>query len=314
MVTGMRRTLFSAALTGTALVMMAAPSLAARYTTPSFVLGDIGKTAASVRVTAGPDGAVGGFRIQWMEKSAFDALGGWPAVEDYNIGLVYCQFYGDPTLNLHDGTTTFQLGPNAGATIEVGDVFDEGPGMYANYDGELHPGVQYIIRGRAEGYGPILASFWSADQIFPTESQLGSDCTYTQGYWKNHPEDWPTNSLIIGTVSYTQAELLAILNTPAQGNGLISLAHQVIAMMLNIANGATVPVLQQTTLNLALNPMIGSLVIPPILGSTAFLAPSSTAAYTQTLDEYNNGFTGPGHCQALPVEHSTWSRIKTLQH
>lgn len=57
----------------------------------------------------------------------------------------------------------------------------------------------------------------------------GSSCTDTRGYWRNHPDAWPVTSLTLGTVTYQTAELMAILETPAQGDGLIILAHQLIA-------------------------------------------------------------------------------------
>ena len=296
------------AVTIAALATASDPAHAARYGVPAFIVQEVGKSVASVRVTAAPDGAVGGFRVQWMAMSDFDAQGGWPATEDYNLGLVYCRFETAPTLNTHEGTTTFQLGPNASATIEVGDIFDE-TGMYANYEGDMEPGTEYILRGRAEGYGPILPSFWSQDIIYTTASQNSGDCTYTQGYWKNHPSAWPTGNLTIGTVTYNQAQLLEIFGTPARGNGLVSLSHQVIATMLNVFNGATLPPAQQTALNQA-HALIGSRVIPSI--GTGSLAPGTTSPYTQTLDRYNNGITGPGHCGVVPVENTTWSRIKSL--
>ncbi len=74
-------------------------------------------------------------------------------------------------------------------------------------------------------------------------------CTYTQGFWKNHgpnpsgnnQNEWPVTSLTLGSVSYSDLELESILNTPVGGNGLISLAHQLIAAKLNVANGASAP-------------------------------------------------------------------------
>ncbi|TPW09137.1 MAG: PT repeat-containing protein, partial [bacterium] len=291
-----KRTLLPALVIAT-LALAADAAQAARYGIPTFTVTEVGKSVARVRVTAAPDGAVGGFRVQWMSKADFDALGGWPATEDYSLGVVFCRFEGAPTLNTLDGTTTFQLGPNASATIEVGDIFDE-TGMYANYDGDMQLDTQYILRGRAEGYGPILPSFWSPDIIYTTDSQTAGDCTYTQGYWKNHPNAWPTTTLTLGTVTYDQTQLLAIFNTPAAGNGLISLAHQLIAALLNEFNGASMPAPQQSAM-FGAQSMIGSLVVPSV--GTGFLSPSSTSAYTQTLDEYNNGITGPGHCGPLPV-------------
>ena len=55
----------------------------------------------------------------------------------------------------------------------------------------------------------------------------------TQGFWKNHPNDWPVDELDLGTESYDQAALSVILNQPVQGNGLVSLAKQLIAAKLN---------------------------------------------------------------------------------
>jgi hypothetical protein len=307
---GMRALALSAAVGAMGLALVAGPAAAARYGTPIVNVQAVGKSVASVRVTAAPDGAVGGFRVQWMKKSDWIAQSGWPAVEDYNVGLVFCRFETAPTLNTHEGTTTFQLGPNQSATIEVGDVFDE-TGLYANYEGEMEAGTDYILRVRAEGYGPILPSFWTSDIEYSTAPQTASDCTYTQGYWKNHAEVWPTSSMTLGTVTYTKTQLLAILNTPARGNGLVSMAHQMIATILNLVNGASIPPAQQAALNAA-QAMIGSRVIPSI--GTGSLAPSATSSYTQTLDNYNNGITGPGHCGVVTVAPSTWSRIKHLNH
>jgi hypothetical protein len=55
------------------------------------------------------------------------------------------------------------------------------------------------------GHGATL------DNVTTTQ---GQNCTFTQGYWKTHPTAWPVLSLTLGTVSYTQAQLLAILGQP----------------------------------------------------------------------------------------------------
>ncbi|HEV8150358.1 MAG TPA: hypothetical protein VGP61_09280 [Gemmatimonadales bacterium] len=115
-------------------------------------------------------------------------------------------------------------------------------------------------------------------------------CTLTQGYWKNHASQWPVTSLTLGSVNYTQAQLLSILNTPVQGNGLISLAYQLIAAKLNVAAGAS-PVPSEVG---SANTLIGSLVIPPV--GSGFLAPSATSSLTSALDNFNNGLSGPPHC------------------
>ena len=86
------------------------------------------------------------------------------------------------------------------------------------------------------------------------------ECTLTWGYWKTHGPDpdcspgnqenkWGVASLNIGGLSLDQGQLCDILhvnpgacNKQGQGNGgsnaVIILEHQLIAAMLNVANGA----------------------------------------------------------------------------
>ena len=135
-----------------------------------------------------------------------------------------------------------------------------------------------------------------------------TNCTYTIGYWKTHEEAWPVESLMLGSVPYTKAELLAILNTSVGGNGLISLAHQLIGAKLNIANGAD-PTAAAAAIAAA-DALIGALVVPPI--GAGYLHPSLTSSLTQTLDDYNNGIIGPGHCGTVGTEARNWGEVKAL--
>ncbi len=112
-----------------------------------------------------------------------------------------------------------------------------------------------------------------------------SACPFTQGYWKNHPGAWPVNSLVIGGHTYTKAELLNIFGTPPRGNASIILIHQLIAAMLNVANGSSnviQPVidaanaaLQQYGLNVRAGTTAGNLM----------------TGLADQLDQYNNNNT-----------------------
>ncbi|MEJ2196804.1 MAG: hypothetical protein P8X73_18365 [Ignavibacteriaceae bacterium] len=89
-------------------------------------------------------------------------------------------------------------------------------------------------------------------------------CPQPQGDWKNNP-DWPVAELMLGTQSYTQAELVDILNTPV-GRGMnadasLILANQLIASKLNIANGAEASQEVQDAIASA-DELIGSETIP----------------------------------------------------
>jgi len=109
-------------------------------------------------------------------------------------------------------------------------------------------------------------------------------CTFSEGYWKNHPEAWPVPALRLGTVLYTQAQLLEILDEPVRGNGLVALAHQEIAAKLNLALGGPEciqPVIDQV------DAIIGNLVVPPI--GAGFIQPCTVSGYVDVLANYNEG-------------------------
>jgi len=62
-------------------------------------------------------------------------------------------------------------------------------------------------------------------------------CTGTPGYWKNHPEEWPVLSLMLGDASYSQAELLVFFDVPTRGDKSVKLIHHTIAAKLNVLYG-----------------------------------------------------------------------------
>jgi len=82
---------------------------------------------------------------------------------------------------------------------------------------------------------PLAATATTVPSTAMPESQV---CVYGLGYWKNHPDVWAVDSLILGNEIYTQAELLGLLNEPTRGDASLILAQQLIAARLNVANGA----------------------------------------------------------------------------
>lgn len=68
-------------------------------------------------------------------------------------------------------------------------------------------------------------------------AQTNTACPAGQGYWKNTAA-WPVTTLTLGSQTYSQAELLIILNTPVGGDASLNLAHQLIAAKLNAARGS----------------------------------------------------------------------------
>jgi hypothetical protein len=134
-----------------------------------------------------------------------------------------------------------------------------------------------------------------------TPTGTPSGCVFGQGYWKNHPDQWPVTELQLGNVTYTQEELLSILHQPVRGNGLVLLAHQLIAAKLNIANGADASCIQQTIADA--DALIGDLVVPPV--GTGYLAPGDVSALAETLDQYNEGMLCALSCEGNPSPTAT---------
>jgi hypothetical protein len=118
-------------------------------------------------------------------------------------------------------------------------------------------------------------------------------CPLPQGYWKNHPDAWPVNSLMLGSQTYNMTELLAILNSPAGGDASVILAVQLIAAKLNIANGSD-PTPVSSTITDADSLFSG------FSGKLPYhVKPSSATGQmmvndANTLDNYNNGLLTPG--------------------
>jgi hypothetical protein len=284
---------------------------------PAAEQGPEATTIIQIEVTAGTSGAPNGFTIEWISRTLFDQLGGWPA-DPLDPRIHAAIYLGIPSLNTAEGTTSFLLGPGQSATVEVGDLFDE-TGVLATSAGELAVGTEYAVRVRANGEGGMTGggggllppSPNSETQFFRTRSNDGlRDCVRSQGYWKTHPTVWPVSSLRLGSIIYTKNQLLAIWSTPAAGNGLISLAHQLMAAKLNVISGAVAPA-SVTDDIAAADALIGTRIVPPV--GSGHLSPGSTSALTDDLEEFNTEEGGDVECHVItPARPSTWGRVKSL--
>jgi hypothetical protein len=273
---------------------------------PGVALVHAGHGKVRLTITAGPSGAPSGFTVYWMLAADLAArCGAWPAPGATGMG--YGHFTGSATLNTWGAPMrSFQLASSEALDVEVGDLADES-GVSGTVGLELADGEDYVFCVYADGGGGSARSALSAT-VGSTTSVQGLDCTYTQGFWKTHPEAIPVPAVTLGTLSYDVGQMLDILGQSVVGNGLVALAHQLIATKLNGANGADLTVVAAAVA--AADALIGGLVVPPVGGG--HLTSASTSALTQVLDDFNQGVTGPGHCTATPARESTWGRIKML--
>jgi hypothetical protein len=282
---------------------LSGPALADQLDTPLAWQTAAKPSSVRMRVKAGATGADAGFTAQWMKKVDFDARGGWADAGDPS--LKQADFAGAPVWTTEGNAGDYTLAPAQWMAIELGQLFDETGVATASSD-ELEAGTQYVVRVFARGTGAADASNPTADVVVSTLT-AAQNCTFTIGYWKNHELAWPALSLNLGSVAYNQADLLAILNEPAGGNGLLILAHQLIAAKLNILNGANPSFISATIT--AADAQIGALVCPPIGADT--LPSAAVSANSHDLDDWNNGVTGPGHCGTVPALPSTWGKVKS---
>jgi len=182
------------------------------------------------------------------------------------------------------GTNYYKLGLADNNPYAAGEYCKSGDG-----------GVTWDCPGDNAGTNPGSRDVRMSICLSPCAAVSG--CTLTLGAYKNNLLNWPDGFtfLALGTTSYTQSQLLLIYDQPVGGNGLISLAHQLITTKLNQMNGASVPSNVATAIATA-DALIGGNVVPPV-GSDS-LAPSATSSLTCTLDIYNNGCSagGPLHC------------------
>ena len=129
-------------------------------------------------------------------------------------------------------------------------------------------------------------------------------CPRGQGFWKNHPSAWPVGTLMLGSQTYSQPELVTVLRTPIGGDASLIVAHQLIAAKLNIANGSDPTAIAATVAD-------ADRLLAAFGGKLPYgVRPSSTLGLAmvndgELLDGYNSGRGTP---TCIPEEEDEQSR------
>jgi len=158
----------------------------------------------------------------------------------------------------------------------------------------------YSVENVASWAFPEQSPGGSATNVISVNVPCAIGCTLTQGYWKTHsargPAPYDDAWLLVGpagadTVFGVSGKTwYEVLWTAPAGNAWYALAHQYIAAKLNVLNGAD-----------------GSAVASTLVWADAFFATTGPTGVTRanraavtsaaaTLDQFNQGFIGPGHC------------------
>ena len=227
-----------------------------------------------------------------------------------------------------DGYDAGQATVCYGATVPVGyslttkgsDCNDNDPGVYtpiayyvdADHDG-YGSGTTVMLCSSTAPYGYSTLTGDCADNnpaINPGAPEIcgnGIDdncngqidencgnCPEPQGTWKNNTATWPYTALpmMLGTSNtYSEAQLIVILQLSSHGDISITLASQLIAAKLNYAAGvsATATVMQAIS---AADAAIGPNTIPMNVKANASLG-ITMAKLADILDQYNSGAFNP---------------------
>jgi hypothetical protein len=190
--------------------------------------------------------------------------------------------------------------PNWAACVAANTGLDE-QGLYCF--GTDEPGT-YIVRVAASNFAPggALVGMTSTTggetqtDTLTDSNLLTYDFGYrrtagsgvgTPGFWKNHPEAWPVDTITIGGVTYTKAEAIAWMDAAEKGDKTLTMFSQLVAAKLNVLAGNEAGCINGTIaaadLWMATYGPVGS----GVKASSAAWAIGGPLA--TTLDDYNNG-------------------------
>jgi hypothetical protein len=161
-----------------------------------------------------------------------------------------------------------------------------------------------LFIGNAWAQGAVLE--FCCNDTQPPEPP-GGPCTRTIGYWKTHNKYRTQQSQLIPWpipdaednyfASCDELTWLEILWEPVRGNKWLVLAKQYIGATLNIAAG-TDPTDIQAYLPCAEELLIDGSTDCRLDNKNAKACGKSVTKLASLLDGYNNGVTGPGHCDS----------------
>jgi hypothetical protein len=188
---------------------------------------------------------------------------------------------------------------NAYGLPKVGDN-----GVYNYTFGQGVAGVAKM-RVNIHGSGAIDNIVFLSEKV-ETPPPAEGGCTSTVGYWKNHTKYSAAKRDATWDKIGPQAEdtpfylsgktYLQVLKTATGGNAYYILAYQYIAAKLNVLRGASAP---EDVMNaLVESEKLFNQYTPAQIAAMKSSDPvrQKFISYGSLLDQYNNGQTGPGHC------------------
>jgi hypothetical protein len=117
--------------------------------------------------------------------------------------------------------------------------------------------------------------------------------TGTIGYWKNHPEAWPADTIVIGGQTYNRDAAIDLMKTKARGDKTYNLFKQLVAAVLNVQVGNVSECVDDTVMVaqawMAANPVASG------VRARDDAWQNEGGSLHDTLDAYNNGLLCAPH-------------------
>jgi hypothetical protein len=121
--------------------------------------------------------------------------------------------------------------------------------------------------------------------------------TASPGFWKNHPDAWPIQSVVIGGVTYTKAQAIALMSLPKGGDSRLIVFFQLVSAKLNVAGGSPSSCITSTIT--ALDAFMQAHPLPPTGPIGPGVKDSGANTLADILSNYNNDQTAP--CGGAPT-------------
>jgi hypothetical protein len=198
-----------------------------------------------------------------------------------------------------------------GQTINVTDTY---AGSLGQVTGSANPTVvtfnynrmvgpynacgDYLLTNKAA----IVETGQSSDWDVKVNVPCASSCTLTQGYWKTHsqigPAPYDAAWQNIGPLQEQSTFFLSgaswynVFWTAPRGNPYYILAHQYMAAKLNVLDGA----IPTPAVSAAISYAESFFNTYNPTSTFSSIVRNQAVANANTLDQYNNGLIGPGHC------------------
>lgn len=182
------------------------------------------------------------------------------------------------------GGTVKAYNAGGGLIVSVGI-----PALGNNSFQELTVGAAGVSRleVRLKGSGAVPAIVFCADDEPPPPPPPSAPGTGTLGYWKNHPEAWPVEQIVIGGRTYTKAQAIAEMSAPVRGDKTRSMFQQLVAAKLNVLVGNASSCIADTIASA--DAWMTTFPLGSGVGSNDRAWKRYGAGYHSLLDDYNNG-------------------------